>query len=69
MLYGIKHVMGVTQDDYNKFANDKSGRLAKPLLGTEDTAPDKRYWAAMHSITHKYLCGAGRRHVPFATGR
>lgn len=55
LLYAIRFMMGATPEDVAKFANDKSGRLAAPLPGTEDTPQNQRYWAAMHSIMHKYL--------------
>ncbi|KAK0649732.1 hypothetical protein B0T16DRAFT_457117 [Cercophora newfieldiana] len=54
-LVGIINVMGATPDDVAKFAGDKSGRLATPLPGTENTPQEQRYLHTMHSIMHKYL--------------
>lgn len=46
-LFGFKNMVGLVPSDYAKFANDKSGRGHIPLPGTEDTPPEKRYWAKL----------------------
>lgn len=54
-LMGYENMMPTSPEDIRKLEADKSGRAAVPLPGTEHVPENKRYWAAMHDITHKYL--------------
>ncbi|KAK4443538.1 cholesterol 7-alpha-monooxygenase 4 [Podospora aff. communis PSN243] len=54
-IYVLINVMGATPKDVAKFANDKTGRLATPLPGSETPPQGQRYWASLHAIMHKYL--------------
>ncbi|GAB1311915.1 hypothetical protein MFIFM68171_02125 [Madurella fahalii] len=58
-----KHIWNITGDDYAKFANDKSGRLKVPAPGTEDTPEERRYWAGMHNIMHRYITRTNETNV------
>ena len=55
MLDVMEHVWAATEDELSKFRQDKSGRMAKPLPGTEDTPKDKRYWASQHHLFSEFF--------------
>ncbi|ROV92191.1 hypothetical protein VMCG_09275 [Cytospora schulzeri] len=46
---------GMTKIEMAKFREDKSGRLAKPLPGSENLGPDKRYWRNHNRLYTDYL--------------
>lgn len=55
MLDVMEHVWAANKDEMHRFRQDKSGRMNKPLAGTEDTPPQQRYWAAQHHLFHEFL--------------
>lgn len=46
---------GMTKAELAKFREDKSGRLAKPLPGSENLDPEKRYWRNHNGLYTDYL--------------
>ncbi|KAK0623996.1 cytochrome P450 [Immersiella caudata] len=48
-------IWGASKEDIAKFANDKSGRLPKPLPGYEDFPEEKRIWHGLHTVMSTHL--------------
>ncbi|KAK0724413.1 cytochrome P450 [Lasiosphaeris hirsuta] len=58
-----QHIWNMTPNDLAKFKRDKTGRLPKPVPGTENHPEDQRYWAGMHAIMHRYLARTNETNV------
>lgn len=58
MLDIMAYVWAARDEELTKFRNDKSGRMRKPLPGTEDTPAPQRYWASQHHLHSEFLARA-----------
>ncbi len=65
MLMIHRYIWDAPAEDRQKFAHDKSGRVANTKGAERDgsVAEEGRYWAGMHSIMHRYLSRASEMTV------
>lgn len=55
MLDVMEYVWAANRDELLKFRLDKSGRMLKPLPGTENMPQNERYWATQHHVFAKFF--------------
>jgi hypothetical protein len=52
---GFPKLYRMSNDEVQRFANDKSGHKETPLPGTENTPPEHRYWAKKYHVLYNFL--------------
>jgi hypothetical protein len=52
---GFPRLYRMTNDEVQRFANDKTGHKETPLPGTEHVPPQERYWAAKYHVLYDFL--------------
>jgi hypothetical protein len=52
---GFPKLYRMSNDEIQRFANDKSGHKETPLPGTEDIPPEQRYWASKYHVLYDFL--------------